>query len=71
MSMMEFSHLICHIKERYIDGLVQDCSISIALAMLILQPCTKPSICDYVLSFSMKVGNYTKSENECRNTKDE
>ena len=29
----------------YIDGLVQDCSISIALAMEILQSCTKPSIC--------------------------
>ena len=28
----------------YIDGLVQDCSISIALAMEILQSCTKPSI---------------------------
>ena len=28
----------------YIDGLVQDCSISSALAMEILQPCAKPSI---------------------------
>ena len=28
----------------YIDGLVQDCSISSALAMEILQSCTKPSI---------------------------
>ena len=28
-----------------IDGLVQDCSISSALAMEILQSCTKPSIC--------------------------
>ena len=28
----------------YVDGLVQDCSISIALAMEILQACTKPSI---------------------------
>ena len=27
----------------YIDGLVQDCSISSASAMEILQPCTKPS----------------------------
>ena len=26
----------------YIDGLVQDCSISSALGMEILQPCTKP-----------------------------
>ena len=30
----------------YIDALVQDCSISSALAMEILQSCTKPSICD-------------------------
>ena len=28
----------------YIDGLVQDCSISIAWALEILQFCTKPSI---------------------------
>ena len=28
----------------YIDGLVQDCSISIALAMEILQSCSKPSM---------------------------
>ena len=30
---------------RDIDGLVQDCSISSALAMEILQSCTKPSMC--------------------------
>ena len=29
----------------HIDGLVQNCSISSALAMAILQSCTKPSIC--------------------------
>ena len=28
----------------YIDGLVQDCNISSALTMEILQSCTKPSI---------------------------
>ena len=28
----------------YIDGLVQDCSNSSALAMELLQSCTKPSI---------------------------
>ena len=28
----------------YVDGLVQDCSISIALAMGILESCTKPSM---------------------------
>ena len=33
----------------YIDGLVQDCSIFSALAMEILQSCTKPSIySDYI-----------------------
>ena len=30
----------------HIDGLVQDCSISIALAMEIMQSCTKPMICN-------------------------
>ena len=30
---------------QYIDGLVQDCSISSALAMEILQSCSKPSTC--------------------------
>ena len=29
----------------YIDGLVQDCSISIANTLEILQSCAKPSIC--------------------------
>ena len=29
----------------HIDGLVQDCSNSIANAMELLQSCTKPSIC--------------------------
>ena len=33
-----------YIKPLIYDGLVQDCSISIALAMEILQSCTKPSI---------------------------
>ena len=30
--------------EIYINGLVQDCSMSVALAMEILQSCTKPLI---------------------------
>ena len=30
----------------YIDGLVQDCSISIANALELLQSCTKPSTCN-------------------------
>ena len=43
-------HKICR---AYIDGLVQDCSNSIAYALELLQFCTKPSIystCMYVLS---------------------
>ena len=36
--------VICY-NVSYIDGLVQDCSISIANALEILQSCTKPSIC--------------------------
>ena len=39
-----------------IDGLVQDRSISIALAMEILQSCTKPSKC-----FERNVSNVSKS----------
>ena len=34
--------------DAYIDGLVQDCSISSALAMEILQSCTKSLICCWV-----------------------
>ena len=34
----------------HFDGLVQDCSISSALAMEILQSCTKPSILDIFVS---------------------
>ena len=33
------------ILQLYIDGLVQDCSNSIANALELLQSCTKPSIC--------------------------
>ena len=33
-----------YVAADYIDGLVQDCSISIANALAILQSCTKPSI---------------------------
>ena len=32
----------------YIDGLVQDCSNSSALAMELLQACTKPSLYIYI-----------------------
>ena len=34
-----------YLKHKHIDGFVQDCSISSALAMEILQSCTKPLIC--------------------------
>ena len=36
--------MIAHIID-IIDGLVQDCNISIANALEILQSCTKPSKC--------------------------
>ena len=35
--------------EGYIDGLVQDCSNSSALAMELLQSCTKPSIYAFMI----------------------
>ena len=34
----------------YFDGLVQDCSNSSAVAMELLQSCTKPSICSFRLT---------------------
>ena len=38
----------------YVDGLVQDCIISIAYILDILQSCTKPSICcRYAVSFEI------------------
>ena len=39
-------------SQTYIDGLVQDCSISIANALEILQSYTKPSIYKLLLSYS-------------------
>ena len=47
-----WSHILYRIQTllHNFDGLVQDCSISIALAMEILQSCTKPSICITVMS---------------------
>ena len=45
--------LICYFIW-YIDDLVQDCNISTADALEILQSCTKPSICTYIfLNFSL------------------
>ena len=40
-----FSALLARLRNIYIYGLVQDCRNSNALAMVLLQPCTKPSIC--------------------------
>ena len=34
----------------HIDGLVQDCNNSIAIALELLQSCTKPSMCTYIPS---------------------
>ena len=38
-----------------IDGLAQDCSNSSALAMELLQSCTKPSICVFWLKFHLSL----------------
>ena len=45
-----YIEILQYFCKAHIDSLVQDCSISSALAMEILQSCTKPSIlwCDYV-----------------------
>ena len=39
----------------HFDGLMQDCSISIALAMEILQPCTKPSTWSYFSIYNLSI----------------
>ena len=44
----------------HIDGLVQDCSNSSALAMELLQSCTKPSICDKTVNFTVDVVLWTE-----------
>ena len=47
----------------YIDGLVQDCSISNSLAIEILQPCTQASIIIYVWAPCLIINFYIKYEN--------
>ena len=42
-------HYTLHTTSHHIYGLVQDCSISIANVLEILQSCTKPSICNTCL----------------------
>ena len=44
---------VCVAHVQHISGLVQDCSISIALAMEIPQSCTKPSIYPWVCAKEM------------------
>ena len=47
---------LCCVSSRldiYIDGSVQDCSISSVLAMDILQSCTEPSTCNHIVYNSM------------------
>ena len=44
----------------HIDGLVQDCSNFSALAMELLQSCTKPSICDNTVNFTVDVVLWTE-----------
>ena len=48
----------------YIDGLVQDCSISIANAMEILQSSTKPSICQVTHTTSVESAKECTSLNQ-------
>ena len=59
---LHFNTIVCRavyalnpweVNKLYIDGLVQDCSISIALAMEILQSCTDSSIPDIDMIFSL------------------
>ena len=44
VSTSHYSKQFYYITMDYIDGLVQDCSNSIANALELLQSCTKPSI---------------------------
>ena len=46
-----------------IDGFVQDCSISIANTLEILQSCTKPSICSNQPTSSWLLGRHLGTEN--------
>ena len=49
---------------RFIDGLVQDCSISAANALEILQSCTEPSIWDQTLVIQLQTYHLRKWSNE-------
>ena len=54
------------IKQPYINDSVQDCNNSIALAMELLQSCTKPSIC---LQFYVQCLRYDSCYNFIKNIK--
>ena len=71
-----FSHNLFRLSFPHIDGLVQDCIISSALAMEILQSCTKPSIycallepdnhnCDYCVWRTNSRLSWIKYINHC------
>ena len=47
--------MLTRFTDAYIDGLVQDCSNFSALAMELLQSCTKPSIYSREMSEAIKV----------------
>ena len=49
-----------HFEWYYVDGLVEDCSNANALALELLQACTKPMMC------SVKTVNYRKPNNPCK-----
>ena len=50
---------------KYIDGLVQDCSNSGALAMGLLQSCTKPLICIFNVDIYYYNANFCTGEMVC------
>ena len=49
------------IEENYVDGLVQDCSNSSALALELLQSCTKPSMYSLCNSLCVTYGGFEAS----------
>ena len=58
-----------HTLTQYLNGLVQDCSISIANELEILQSCTKPYSCNVVLPpgprFNIKMTSYQYRKFHC------
>ena len=56
-------HMQCIFFWYDIDGLLQNCSISIAIALEILQSCTKPSICTRLIVLCFICRDYMKYPN--------